>query len=615
MSDGITIRVGDRQTAISELGGRFAFDGTSLAFDELTLRSPEAQVRLDGTVNLLAAEPRADVRYAGRADLGRLAPWLAVDPVPRGVIAFSGRLDGTFASPRGTFDVRSDRIGWSGFQDMSFEARGTASNSAATVESFRVALAEGDVTGEARLPFGQNEPGHVRARWRDLDVGAIAGAVAADLGVRLASVADGTVTLDWTGYDILSARGSISNHLAGVASRRGALVVEGRTDVNVDRGTWRLSFDQRIGDAIALSGTVGGRLDAADLAASTVQGPVSLQVAQLHQALQHLAAAGLASDTEAMQPLRAGIDLTATVGGTLRSPGVTGTLEARDLRYGEIGPAVARASFNANRRRVTLDAVRVDDGPNTLSGRIALGIDGKTLAGDLTADVPDLARLAAIVPADWRPDGSARVEAHISGALDNPAIVATLLSDDVRVAGQTVQRLRASARLDDHLVALDRLELDQDEGRLVATGRYAIPDGRFVFDATGSDLTIDPIVRRASAGVAPTPDVAAAAPIPIDARFDFHVSGDGTVASPRAQGFVEFSRLAWDRYQLGNARIDALVEQRCGPCHGRRAAPAGDARRDRETGRAARVHGEGLVRERDAAAAHRADTPGRRDRP
>ena len=262
-----------------------------------------------------------------------------------------------------------------------------------------------------------------------------------------------------------------------------------------------------------------------------------------------------------MQRLRANVDVTTAFDGTLRSPGFTGTLEASGLRYREMGPGHAQASFVATISRVAVDPVRIELGPNIVEARASISIKANSLAGEVTADLPEIGLLATIVPADWRPEGSARVQAQVSGDLDNPTVAATLTSDDLRVAGQTVRSVRMSARLEDRVVAVDAFELAQDGGRLIATGRYAMADGRYAFDATGNDLAITPIMRGSLLQASTTPGGSDVQPIPVAARFDLRLSGDGTLESPAARGFVQFSHLAWDRYELGTARIDTVVEQ------------------------------------------------------
>ena len=109
------------------------------------------------------------------------------------------------------------------------------------------------------------------------------------------------------------------------------------------------------------------------------------------------------------------------------------------------GPAEASASFAATPLGVSLDPLQVAIGANTIAGRTMIDFDNNTLRGELTANLSQIAALAADVPAQWRPRGSARAEAQFSGALDNPTVAAELSSDDLGFAGQAFRQLRASA--------------------------------------------------------------------------------------------------------------------------------------------------------------------------
>ena len=117
--DGITIHAGNRQTRISRLEGKLAFDGTDLRVRELAVESPEGRVRFDGTVNLLDDLELTDLRYEGRLDLERLAPWLAVEPAPSGLVEFSGEADGPLDRLNATVDIAGDRLAWSSLRDIS----------------------------------------------------------------------------------------------------------------------------------------------------------------------------------------------------------------------------------------------------------------------------------------------------------------------------------------------------------------------------------------------------------------------------------------------------------------------------------------------------------------
>lgn len=459
MSDGVTIRVADRETNISRLEGRFAFDGTALAVEELAIESPEGQLRLDGTVTLLPALRLSNLQYAGRADLGRIAPWLRVDHAPRGTVSFSGRVDGMTA----------------------------------TVESLRAALGGGEVTGEARLPLDENGLGRARFRWRDIELGQLAEA-AADLPVRVASTADGTATLEWNGRDVLAARGAVESLLrAASAPGEDAVAISGRAELLLDGDGWLLTHDHRLGTAVALSGSASGRIDRSAPLASTLSGRVSLRVADLRDALRDARALGLALNADGLPRLQGALSADAVLAGVIGSPRAEGTLRAADVRYGGAGPGDASAAFAATASGITIDPLQLAMGPNTIGGRAVIDLDTSTINGELTADLSEIAALAVDVPPEWRPAGSAR---------------------------------------------------------LTATGRYALSSGRYTFAIAGDGLAI-----------AAVPEGTDAPGLPLDARFDLRMSGEGTMVSPQANGFVQFSRLSWDEFEVGPTRLEIATDQ------------------------------------------------------
>ena len=96
------------------------------------------------------------------------------------------------------------------------------------------------------------------------------------------------------------------------------------------------------------------------------------------------------------------------------------------------------------------------------------------------------------------------------------------LLTDSRVAGQAVQRLRSTLHVSNQILTVDGLSLQQEEGALEATGSYAFPTGRFSAALSGKSLSLS---------------ASDAANLPVDARFDVGLKGEGTLAAPQAQGF------------------------------------------------------------------------------
>jgi hypothetical protein len=557
MSDGVELRLGDRETAVSTLEGGLAFDGTALSVDALTLQAPEARLRLDGTLGLLADEQRIDMRYEGRLDAARIAPWVGLDPLPSGHVAVSGTAQGPLAEPDVRLEVSTDGLAWSTLGALSLDARAAMSGSSVALESFRARLAGGEVTGAARLQFGAEGTSNVTARFQDLNLGTLA-SVVPDLPVRVASVAGGDVALEWTGQDLATAEGKILTRLRAPTVQRGAMGLEGQLGLELARGAWTLTLDQRVADTIVLRGGATGRLAAGNIAASTLGGRVRLEIESLPDALRRIAAAGLGGDAQLAERVRGALTANLDLDGTFDDPSAVGTLDVGELWLDDTGPGAAHADVRASRRTISVESLELTIGPNSLRGRVAIGLDTNALDGEVTGDLPELAPLALMVPEEWRPEGSTRFEAELGGTLDNPGARLALSSRDLRVAGQTLKTVESRVRLADQIVTVDELVLTQDEGRLAATGRYEIASERYTFEATGNGFAITPLIQGQVADDAGTD--AAPVTFPLDAQFDLRLAGEGTLAAPGARGFIQFSHLDWDRYRLGAARADVVVE-------------------------------------------------------
>ena len=556
MSDGVMLSLGDRHTTMTTLDGGVTFDGTAVSVESLTLEAPEARIQLDGIVSLLAGDQHVDVRYQGRVDAERLAPWIGLDPLPSGHVAFSGTAQGSLTGPDVTVDIATDDLAWPPVGTLALDAQATISEQVATLESFRAMLAGGEISGDGRLRLDEAESSRVRAEFRDVDLGTLAGLVP-DLPVRLAAVAGGSVTLEWAGQDVTTASGKISTRVRAPAANTRALGLAGELDLELARGIWKLSIDQRIADAVAVRGEADGRLAEDDLTASTLQGRAVLEISSLPDALRRLRAAGLDIDEVWAGRVRGAASADLELTGTFGAPRALGQFDASALWIDDIGPGMVHAAFDATSRAVTLDALRLEVGVNAVSGRLEIGLDANTLNGTLEATVPDLAVLALALPAEWRPDGSAQLDAQLGGALDNPTATLTLSSGDLRVAGQTFRSVQSRVQMIDRIVTVDELELTQDAGVLTVTGRYDVTSGGYAFSAAGDSLAVTPLILS----VADTVDDAdGATDIPLDARFDLRLSGEGTIESPQARGFVEFSHLDWSQYRVGAARADVVLE-------------------------------------------------------
>jgi outer membrane protein assembly complex protein YaeT len=537
----VSVAVGQQQTRVSSIGGRLAFDGRALTLENVLLEAPEGRVRVGGEMTLLPGFDVAELRYDGQLHLANVSPWIGIESAPTGTISFSGTAMGPIETMEATIEAAGERLDWSSVGPVSMTARTSVTRSAAAIESVRLAVAGGELTGSARLPFDESSTGSATLGWRNLHLGHLISAYgnAADRVPHFATVAEGSASMTWNGRAFLEGRGKVENNLAATPASRRDVPVSGGATLTFDGGVWQLTHAHRIGRAAELTGHSVGRIDPERLSSSTLTGRADLSVSDLSDAVELASQAGAALDSDTLSTLAGRARIIGDLAGTIGAPTANGTIELDDLRYNGTGPAVATSRYSASSSGVQLDDIQATLGANTVSGRLSIDIETRALRGELNGEWPDLALLAAEIPAEWRPSGSATLDARIAGTIDNPSVNAQIASDRLELAEQVVRQLRSTLHLANRVVTIDHLTMDQGDGTLAGTGTYALSTGHFSAGVKGSNLTLAPSTT-----------------LPVDATFDLQLSGGGTFAAPHADGFVQFSRLTYGGIDVGTARMD-----------------------------------------------------------
>ncbi len=544
VSDGIRLKLGDRETALSKLDAGLSFDGSALTIDELTADAPEIQLRVDGRVDLLAAAPVVEVRFQGSTLLERLAPWVAPGENLSGALDFSGTATGALDAPGLTLALSATDLGWRDQRGMALDLRSDVTASAATIERLRLTLGGGAIEGRARIGLGDPAASHAELTWTGLDLGSIARTAGVDQ-VRITTAADGKATADWTGTDLQTATAAIETALNRGRAPAGALPIDGRVKAALDRGRWTLGIDGLSTRTVRLDGDATGRLNADDLTATTLSGQVRTAVDDLNALLAELRAAGI--ELPADSPLDGGrASAEVALSGTVGAPAARGTLEATVASVNGVGPSDLTASFTADLTRVAVEPLRLTLGPDTVNGDLAIDLGARTLRGSLDADLPRLSPLSVMLPPESRLEGAASLHAGIGGTLDNPLVELTATVTDLEAAGQRVERVDLAARLADQVLRIERFDLTQDDGQLGVTGSYALDSGRYSIVATGRGLAVTPVVT-------------AGEPLPVQARLDLEITGEGTLEAPRARATIDVRDLIWGDYVLGGAHLDATA--------------------------------------------------------
>ena len=416
-SQQLIVRARDRQTTVTRLDGRLAFDGSTLTLDEVTLESPEMAAVVDGRVQLLPDRHLRGVRIRGSADLARIAPWASLEPAPAGEMTFSGSVDGPLDQVTLDISMKGERLEWLNLHNLSLSGHAMISEGAVDVDSLRAGIGGGELSAEGRIPL-DNKGARARLRWQRIDVGILVAALT-DFPARIASTADGQAELAWNGMDVSLVSGSIENRLRSTRASRDSLTVEGRADLRIERGRWHLVHRHRIGTETRVTGQSAGQFDDSTIASTTLRGQAEVHT-KLKSALRQLRSVGVDVNEELASQLDGAVSAVVELGGTAGSPIATGTLEADNLYWSPIGPGQGRATFSATREKVTVESLAASIAENTIAGRASINLAAGTLEGRFAADLRQLDALAAELPEPWRPAGSLGADVRLSGTLDSP---------------------------------------------------------------------------------------------------------------------------------------------------------------------------------------------------
>jgi translocation and assembly module TamB len=120
--------------------------------------------------------------------------------------------------------------------------------------------------------------------------------------------------------------------------------------------------------------------------------------------------------------------------------------------------------------------------------------------------------------------------------------------DDATVYGEPVSRIRAQGRIAGQQVQLSSVTVNDDAGKLSASGSYNLSSRQFQIDAQCAGIDMARISRIRSSGMAAT------------GKLAFTVTGSGTPEDPRLQGRGTLSGVTLRGEQLGNVVISVHTE-------------------------------------------------------
>ena len=415
-----------------------------------------------------------------------------------------------------------------------------------TVDALRADIGGGRMDVKANIPLGTGATTNAQFTLAVVDAGLLIGLLPSPPDVRLATALSGILelklgenaetTVVWANLETLpSARG-------------GGLALRGPLKLTTENGRWRAVFDQRTGAASRIQGTLAGRV-ATPLTASTIDGPVVIDVPQVAAAMAELRAARLVTarlDDIAGGPLRAQL----TVGGTVAAPVITGPFTADNVAAGRIGPATLTGRLAYRNNTIAIEGATIALPEGDAKGDVTVNLRTQALGGTVSFALRSLAGwIPASVPLVL--EGPVEGVVQLAGRATQPMASGTVRGGSLLLAGQRFDRFDAAVALSPSAIRVDQFDAAAGAGTLTASGSYELsprPPGsppRFTINLDGKQLPVRDLRLTAE-------------PLPISGTVNLAFKGEGTLDNPVGTGSlrIDQGRYADQTIGRGEATFD-----------------------------------------------------------
>ena len=556
---GGTARVGERRADLEALEARLDLGRDDVALSRLSLTAAGVQIDASGRIDGFEA-PSLDLTARVDADLARALAAAAVgEPVGGRLtvdLAATGPVDAVVVRATATGEALAAR----GLPAAALDFHGRYDRAAAlvTVERLRTTASWGHASAEGRIALDGGAT-HVAARLDGFDAAAVSTALA--LPTQVATRVSGDATLDMPGLDYTAASGTARLAMAATARRPRAdvLPVSGTIRGIASGPTATLVLDH----LDVMSTRVAGTLTLRDRTAVT--GTLRAGARDVGQVLRAVEAwLGEPSGTLLPTPVGGGVSLRVDLGGSITAPRARAALDAPSLAIGTLRHVRLAAVAAATRDAMVIPDLRVDwaDAAIAAAGRVALTGRREVEARASVDALPVETVLAALDMLDTPVSGVLRVSARVTGPLDRIDGRATLQATDLVAYAEPLGSLAVDARLSAGAAVVDSAVLvkpqQNGEGRLEASGRYALSDGAYEFALRTGNVRLESLTL--SDGMTARGDVAISA------------DGRGTAATPAGRLGVASEGLVVDGREVGpltatvvladgSASFDAAVER------------------------------------------------------
>lgn len=481
---GIRLTFGDRAIVGEAISGLMAFDGSTVALQDVGLTTAEGNLVIGGRVERAMDGPALDLQFTGTVDVARAAAWGVVPVMLGGTSALSGRVSGPAASPTITIQTSSDDLVVGRITDVSQTSQVTVTTSSVVIDKSSVTIGAGTVDVAATVPFGGTEPLKATASWRTLDARTLFGVFDAPDRPIAASLT-GTLQFERTGDGPITLR--VSNASAPLSSSN-AVPIRGDLALQVSDGRFVVQQQHAIPGVLSLSGDLGGNLAGSDFARATIDAKLDVAVEDIATASSAIDRLGLElpAITDSIHgPLQAAV----TLGGRLDALETSSRVESSALKLPTLGAVALQAQVDTNPSSVRVSDVAAAVGGVKATGYAGIDLTSRALSGAFELNAPELGELVTELPAGLVLSGPLTATATLEGTTAEPLVPIEARGEGLEVNGQPIDSLVAIGRVTGDSLDIESFQIRQREGELSGSGSYTWGAGAYTADIQGSNLS------------------------------------------------------------------------------------------------------------------------------
>ena len=230
-----------------------------------------------------------------------------------------------------------------------------------------------------------------------------------------------------------------------------------------------------------------------------------------------------------------------------------------DLKPGQGGvPLKGLLALNYDHRsgKLQLGNSQIDIGSThaDISGTLADDVALHVVSRNLNDATPLLRALGAQPPAQWPVElqgGVARIDASIRGGLDNPKISGKAEAENLKLAGQQLDRVASTFTLDQSSAVLQAITVDEGKMHLEGNGRAGLRNWKLE-----ESSPVSAVVSLRAADIQALAAEAGWKPLPASGLISAAVHVSGSLESPLVAGAVTLEDLTAYGEHFAQARAD-----------------------------------------------------------